>query len=383
MDNKKSKSILFIQGVFEGHVTSTIELVNDLISLGYNVSCYVLDQFAKRYENTDAKLIIYSIEKKDLYQNKNSFRDLLLFRCLDTILTQGKKEKEKYDYLLVDSLFDGKEINKIFKASAVISVHTLPHIQFPLDLIKQANKEVSNLVSILNKKFNLDFKDPLTIISNPNAKYKLVLTSRKFQSSLVCLDHSFYFIGPSFIEKKPIDKSFPFKKDLNKKLIYISLGTVFNNNTDFFKLCIKAFAFSKKFQLILSIGKSNDIKEFGKLPDNVYIYNFVPQQQILAEADIFISHGGLNSINERLILSKKPLIIIPQFGDQFSNAYQIALLGAGISLDKDKVNEDDLKNAVNSILDDGEKYKKRVEKILESFQNARNERKKILKKLLI
>lgn len=85
---------------------------------------------------------------------------LLLFRCLDTILTQGKKEKEKYDYLLVDSLFDGKEINKIFKASAVISVHTLPHIQFPLDLIKQANKEVSNLVSILNKKFNLDFKDP-------------------------------------------------------------------------------------------------------------------------------------------------------------------------------------------------------------------------------
>lgn len=73
MNNKKSKSILFIQGVFEGHVTSTIELVNDLISLGYNVSCYVLDQFAKRYENTGAKLIIYSIEKKDLYQNKNSF----------------------------------------------------------------------------------------------------------------------------------------------------------------------------------------------------------------------------------------------------------------------------------------------------------------------
>ena len=101
-------------------------------------------------------------------------------------------------------------------------------------------------------------------------------------------------------------------------------------------MCIKAFAFSKEFQIIMSVGKSLDLKVFGNPPDNVYIYNYVPQHEIVKEAEIFISHGGLNSINERLLLSKKPLIVVPQFGDQFANADQIKLFEAGIVLEKER-----------------------------------------------
>ena len=103
----------------------------------------------------------------------------------------------------------------------------------------------------------------------------------------------------------------------------------------------------------------------------------------MKEADVFISHGGLNSINERIFLSQKPLIVVPQFGDQFNNAAQIELLGAGIALQKEEINENVIKNAVNSIIRDKEKYNKGVLKLLRSFQKARNERKKILKKLLV
>ena len=38
-------------------------------------------------------------------------------------------------------------------------------------------------------------------------------------------DNSFYFLDPS-VENREIDNTVNFKKDENKKLIYISLGTI-------------------------------------------------------------------------------------------------------------------------------------------------------------
>lgn len=50
---------------------------------------------------------------------------------------------------------------------------------------------------------------------------------------------------------------------------------------------------------------------------------------------------------------------------------------------KEEVNEDAIKNAVNSFIVEEEKYKRGVQKIVESFEKAKNERKSILKKILI
>ena len=73
-----------------------------------------------------------------------------------------------------------------------------------------------------------------------------MLTLKLFHIESDVLDDTFYFIGPS-IEERPIDNNFDFKKDKNKKLIYISLGTVFNNNIEFYKKCIVTF---EKFKTI-------------------------------------------------------------------------------------------------------------------------------------
>ena len=55
---------------------------------------------------------------------------------------------------------------------------------------------------------------------------------------------------------------------------------------------------------------------------------------------------------------------------------------AGIYLDEDKeINSDSIKKTVETYLVNKEKYKKRLEKIAESFKEERNERKKILEKV--
>ena len=67
--------------------------------------------------------------------------------------------------------------------------------------------------------------------------------------------------------------------------------------------------------------------------------------------------------------------------DQFDNAKRVKELEAGIVLDKDKLNVDILKDAVNTIDSNKEKFKKGINKIYESFQEARNQRKEIFEKI--
>ena len=81
-----------------------------------------------------------------------------MFRALESILSQAEKHQEKYDYLLVDSLLYGKAMNKIFKASAVISIQTLLQIYYTEDFIKQSEEGLVELIGSLNKKYNIDMK---------------------------------------------------------------------------------------------------------------------------------------------------------------------------------------------------------------------------------
>ena len=117
------------------------------------------------------------------------------------------------------------------------------------------------------------------------------------------------------------------------------------------------------------------------MPDNIYIYNYVPQLKVLDYTDIFITHGGTNSVNEALLLKNLPLIVIPVMGDQFTVAERIEKTEAGIVLNIEKLTPEILLNSVNEFLKNKEKYKIGVGKIVESFKEARNGRKKIYEEL--
>ena len=65
------------------------------------------------------------------------------------------------------------------------------------------------------------------------------------------------------------------------------------------------------------------------------------------------------------------------------NAKAISDFGAGISMFKDTINVEKLKDAVNSILTDEEKYMKGVRKILQGFNEARKERESVYKKIFV
>jgi len=64
------------------------------------------------------------------------------------------------------------------------------------------------------------------------------------------------------------------------------------------------------------------------LPPHVHVTERLPQPILLESVDVFLTHGGFNSIRESL-RTATPLAVLPQFGDQHSNARRVEELGLG------------------------------------------------------
>ncbi|WP_030257597.1 glycosyltransferase [Streptomyces violens] len=64
------------------------------------------------------------------------------------------------------------------------------------------------------------------------------------------------------------------------------------------------------------------------LPPHVHVTDRLPQPLLLECVDLFLTHGGFNSIREAL-RTATPLAVLPQFGDQPANAERVEELGLG------------------------------------------------------
>ena len=349
------------------------------------MTCYVFDEYADRLKDAGAKLVIYTVDRSKFKIDKNAppfaIQAFVFAAAFDAIMTLLLTEKIKYDYYIFDSFFDINEMNKVLKIPTNKFASICSLFIFTDEDYTDLTPKKSMIFIPINKKYNINVQDFLISHYSPNQFKKLILTSKLFHPKPEKTDDTCFFIGPC-IENRKKDESFDFKKDKNKKLIYISLGTIFNKEYDFYFKCIEAFKDSKDYQIIMSVGKAVDIKQFGDVPKNISIFNYVPQVQLLADVDIFITHGWLNSTQEGL-LAGIPLIVIPQSYDQFDNAKRVVQLEAGISLDKNKIEVDVLKKAVNDIVSNFGKYKNGVAKIAKSFKDSADKRKNIYKKLFV
>jgi MGT family glycosyltransferase len=178
----------------------------------------------------------------------------------------------------------------------------------------------------------------------------VVFTSRALQPGGSRIGDDYVFVGPT-AENRRDPMELPPQDLEHSPLVYISLGTLARNPA-FFLTCFDAFS-REPGRFVLSIGKQTDISGLGDIPDNFLVRRSVPQLQILKHADAFITHGGLNSVQESLIQGV-PMIAIPQQLEQAAVALQMARHGAGIALRTSPpyavVSAQELRLALRSIL---------------------------------
>lgn len=384
---------LFINMLGHGHVNPTIGIVKELINRGEDVTYIAGEEFRDKIENTGAKFKGHknSLNPSNFINGKLSLEDLEkeAISTVKEIIEAVFNSNEKFDYIIYDSAFIiGPEIGRVLKIPTVSSITTFAinekiitnnlSSQFnrfrpKLNEIKLKIQRVLDALEYdLQQKYGMKFSNISTevtgegMLNTGKGMLNIVYTSKYFQPYGESFDESYKFIGSSITDRKE-DMGFSLETNDNKKVIYISLGTLFNNSIEFYENCFKAFD-DIDAKIIMSIGKNIDINTFKFIPSNFIVRNYVPQLEVLKHTDVFITHGGMNSTNEGLYYNI-PLILIPQSGDQPFVANRVAQLGAGIVIEKDKITPEILKQSVVKILSDNN-FRINSEKIGESLREA-------------
>ncbi len=161
-----------------------------------------------------------------------------------------------------------------------------------------------------------------------------------------------------------------------KKLIFASMGTVgFIDHEDLFEAVFEAYGpYPDKYEVVLALGKNskdkrNSVSEFAdRAPANVHLGCYLPQLELLKRADLFLTHGGMNSTTEGLYYGV-PMLFRPGFWDQRPNGERVAELGAGIVLPEGQVISAKwlLEHSEKILFGDGS-FKAAAQKLSESFR---------------
>ncbi|XP_018325091.1 UDP-glucuronosyltransferase 1-1 isoform X4 [Agrilus planipennis] len=87
-------------------------------------------------------------------------------------------------------------------------------------------------------------------------------------------------------------------------------------------------------------------------PDNIMIQRWMPQYDILCHPNVkaFISHGGMLGTTET-VQCGVPALVMPQFGDQFTNAKALEASGGGLIFDFWRDDEETLYNKLKQLLE--------------------------------
>jgi MGT family glycosyltransferase len=358
---------VFLSIPAHGHINPTLPLVSGLVARGEQVIYYAAPAFAEKIGVTGAELRIVStvfdrlIEEAAMTRGRNAFSVAaglmeasaeILGRILDSV------RSEKPDYIVHDSLtIYGQAVSRLLDVPAVCTVPTVcwggggvseVPIWFALNMVRQglgAVHEIARFYAFsrrLRTRYGIDFGWPLRVFSSYE-ELSIITTSRIFQPNADKLDRrKFLMAGPMIARAEEGS----FEKQGDEKLVYVSLGTVYNKDPRFYAECFKALGDSG-YRVLVATGTAITNRSVGHTPSNFTLAPTVPQLRVLQDAAVFVSHGGMNSVNEALYQGV-PMVLVPKALDQFINSRRIADLGAGIYVKRP--NAKNLRKAVERVM---------------------------------
>lgn len=350
---------LFFNVPGHGHVNPSLPLVAELTRRGHQITYVITPKFRASVEAVGATFHPYAtiaddyFEANDLHGGVPSRVAHALITTAEAILPEllALARAVQPDYILFDGMCPwGYLVARILRLPAVASLALMPLSTPP----------PRTMIAMLPMLLPLVFRDfgkglaanrqaralttahqlppfSLTGIMNNVGDLSISYTSSYFQPDAATVHPSVRHIGWTLNDAPP-PSTWDFIPDPDKPLVYVSLGTLNNDDPGFFRACIEAFsnpAFSG-YQVILSTGNRLSPASFGTLPPYISVHGWVPQIAVLRRASLFVTHGGMNSIHDGLFLGV-PLLVVPQQFEQAMNARRVATLGAGLVLDKAQI----------------------------------------------
>lgn len=341
------KKIAFFCIPAHGHTNPMLPVAAELVRRGNKVRFYSFGEFEKKIEATGAEFICCDSFLPDLTEREEAglkkvsttemtVQDIRITLCMDGFLDQEFKSFQP-DVVYTDSVcFWGKLNAWKHDVPMVVSTSTFAFNQMSSGYMKNSPGEMADMIFGLPRisrelkklrPYGYHVKGVFSLVQSDNSTDSVVYTSRKFQPYAESFSDHYAFVGPSVFSK-----ILP-EKEKNRPLVYISMGTVMNECIDFYRKCIEGLK-DREADVIISCGNAVSREELGVLPANIEVYPYVDQPEVLARADVFLTHCGMNSVSESLYMAA-PMVLYPQTGEQHAVARRVTEIGAGVLLKDD------------------------------------------------
>lgn len=367
----KQRKILMVNLPFSGHTNPTLELAKTFVSSGHEVTYIHSPDWKSKIEKTGAAFVPYDDYPDTLTASQKETKSWgAAYRTVQRI-------GGNFDCLIYEMLFlPGKALADQLGIPAFRLFSTFAlNEQVLSDFGKTGGWYMTcifrypflcKIVSrVLQKKFNLRYGSIAKEMTDNAPKLNFTYTIREFQIHSDDFDRSRYkYVGPSIGNRN--EEHFDFSP-MKQPIIYVSLGTLLNTSAKFFRKCIRAFQ-GQPVSVIMSIGNVVKLEQLGEIPDNFFVYPFVPQLEVLQKASLFITHGGMNSVNEALFYGI-PMLVIPVGNDQPTVARQIERLHLGKCMKQKDAEAASLRSAAIEILNNNN-YKNNLKEFQMKSQAA-------------
>lgn len=356
---------LFFSVPAHGHVNPTLPLTAELVRRGHTVVYHATEEFREKIRRTGADFRSYG---SPVGGGSRPESNLVRVACLllETTLeilpgALDAVRRERPDYVIHDALCPwGRYAAELAGVPAICSTPTFalhPRLLRSPSVRRSLALEIAGSGAALWRfrraarrladAWDLRRPSVLAVLTNP-AELNLVYTSRRLQPRADLFDDSYRFVGPSVASRvEERDPELPRSPD--GALVYVSLGTLYNERPDFYRTCMRAFGGSG-LRVVMSVGRRVERAALGPPPDNFVVREHAPQLQVLETARLFVTHAGMNSVAEGL-WHGVPLLLFPQTAEQAFVADRVEKLGAGRRLRARRPRASELRELAREVLE--------------------------------
>ena len=177
----------------------------------------------------------------------------------------------------------------------------------------------------------------------------LAMIPREMQPHPDTVSDAVTFVGPCLGQRE--DQGTWTRPAGAERVLLVSLGSAFTKLPGFYRECLKAFGDLPGWHVVLQVGKYVSADDLGDVPDNVEVHSWVPQLDILRQADAFVTHAGMGGSSEGLYTAT-PMIAVPQAADQFDNADRLQETGVARRIDTADATAETLRAALLDLTSD-------------------------------
>jgi MGT family glycosyltransferase len=353
-----------------GHVNPSLAIASELVRRGHRVSYFVGEQFREAVLATGAEFVGYADDFSNTIggtQWRPEPGKTPPFRRMFSMLTERADQLAEplQDYLsTVDPdlvvyenmglwgklAVTGRDVKSAAISPSYVMGRNSPAATMMRARVEQSGEPLIDPVALAAAaaKYGVTIDDPIEFFTR-DAPLTLVFMPESFHPDRENLHKSVQFVGPALD-----DRGGDIELDQDP-VLFISLGTVFNQQAEFFRTCMKAFADAGP--VVLAYGNKLSADDFPDAPDTFTLAPHVPQLKVLERSRVFITHGGMNSTQEA-IANGVPMVVVPQMMEQEMTAHRVAELGLGVHVPPEEATADRLAEAVATV--DTPAYRDRV-----------------------